>query len=142
MAKLGAMKVNHMQYHNFNDIIANVESSNNRNIPGLIPCEDQEFLYFTTYKDYDENETFIKLTNFLETPCAKFGGSTILGCSITIPNGKTYHALSFFGDVDGWKKDIIYASQELKISLARINNKILICNDEMIPLSTCIINFY
>lgn len=136
------MRENHMLYHNFNDIIANVESSSNRNIPGLIQYEDQEFLYFTTYKDYDEHKTFVKLTNVLEIPYAKFGGATILGCSITIPTGKTYHALSFFGDIDGWKKDIICASQELKISLARINDKILICDDEMIPLSTCIIAFY
>lgn len=130
-----------MNTKSFNDILHSIE--NERRIPGLIEIDGEHVLYFKDDNKNSFDEQFYKLTNFSEPINAKFGGVVEGGCSIILPNGVKYHAISFHGDIDGWNKDLEIGSKGLNISLATIkNNKIFIDEGSSFSLDECEVQFY
>ena len=113
-----------------------------RIIPGTIPVEGGETVYFC-----DDGRTLLEQFNALASsyrnPChAQYGSMFELGCSLTLPDGSTFHAIQYHGDIAGWRQDIEEGAAEQKIALARIDGETLVISDgRVFELSACTAKF-
>jgi len=118
------------------------ERADSRVIPGSIPVEGIEIVYFADDGENTFRKQFSKLTEYTNPPYAKSGGANEQGCKITLPTGETFHAVGYHGDVDGWRKDIEASADARHILLARIRgNDIAISDGRSFPLDKCAIEF-
>ncbi|OPH36193.1 hypothetical protein [Moraxella atlantae] len=127
----------------FNEILNNLEDTDKRIIPGIDPIENQCVLYFQDHMIESVEKQFYKITNYSNPPKAANGGANLAGCKIILPNGKSFHALVFHGDLEGWKADIENATTKLNISLGNIiNQSSFIVGNLAFNLDDCTIEFY
>ena len=106
-----------------------IEQRDQREIPGLSPVDGTEFLYFEDDRKNKFRKQFKNITCFTEPPNAGSGGVTESGCKITPPSGPLFHAISYHGDLYGWKKDIEAGANGLSLLLARIEGDQFVVSD-------------
>lgn len=114
------------------------KKSGRKNIPGSVPVEDTEFLYF----EDDGKNTFSKqlhnLVNNVVVGNAQYGGMGEAHCKIWLPNGRLFHAIDYNGDLEGWRKDIEIGTKVNNVELAKIEgDKIVLHNGESFLLQDC-----
>ncbi|SMF97945.1 hypothetical protein BSIN_5357 [Burkholderia singularis] len=64
------------------------------------------------------------------------------GCHITLPDGQTFHAIGYHGDLVGWRKDIELGANGLNVLLARIKDGQFVVSDgRAVSLNDCKIEF-
>jgi hypothetical protein len=115
-----------------------IERNSERRIPGTIPVDGTEFVYFSDDGKNKFRKQFKSLTNYTNPPHAQNGGATESGCKIYLPDGLLFHAISYHGDVEGWRKDIAAGAEVLHVLLARIEGGKLVTSDGRIfPLMDC-----
>lgn len=77
-----------------------------REIPGIKPVEWRECRYVSD----DGNDNFLRnglfalIMDNIEPPFPESGGVIIENCKIWLPSGELLHALSYKGDIVGWRK--------------------------------------
>ncbi|WOZ75819.1 hypothetical protein [Kosakonia sacchari] len=119
-----------------------IEQSNARNIPGVTIVDGQQVVYFSDDGKNTPRKQFNNITCFSEPPNAVRGGVNDRGCKVTPPSGPIFHAISYHGDLDGWRKDIEAGAIGLGLLLAQIKGDQLVISDgRSIPLSDCKIEF-
>lgn len=119
-----------------------IEQSNARNIPGVTVVDGQQVVYFSDDGKNKPRKQFNNITCFSEPPNALRGGVNDRGCKVTLPSGPIFHAISYHGDLDGWRKDIEAGAIGLGLLLAHIKgDQLVISDDRSIPLSDCKIEF-
>lgn len=119
-----------------------IEQSNARNIPGVTIVDGQQVVYFSDDGKNNSRKQFKNITCFSEPPNAVRGGVNDRGCKVTPPSGPIFHAISYHGDLDGWRKDIEAGAIGLGLLLAQIKGDQLVISDgRSIPLSDCKIEF-
>ncbi|SRR6266404_2977934 len=112
-------------------------------IPGTIPNESREIIYFADDGKNTFRKQFSALTGFSNPPNAKSGGVTEEGCSIALPDGSIFHAIEYHGDIAGWRKDIEEGARGLELPLAKIEgNRIVTCDGRAFALEECKLSFY
>jgi hypothetical protein len=108
-------------------------------ITGTFLVEGVEIIYFQDDGCKSDKDQFFAITKYSSPRSAKRGGSSLDGCSLTIPDGSVFHAIRYHGDMEGWRKDIEEAAEALKILLAKIDgNRIVISDGRAYDLSDCI----
>lgn len=119
-----------------------IEQSNARNVPGVTVVDGQQVVYFSDDGKNKLRKQFNNITCFSEPPNAVRGGVNDRGCKVTPPSGPIFHAISYHGDLDGWRKDIEAGAMGLGLLLAQIKGDQLVISDgRSIPLSDCKIEF-
>lgn len=119
-----------------------IEQSNDRGIPGVALVDGQQVVYFSDDGKNKFRKQFDSITCFSEPPNAVRGGVNDRGCKITLPSGTFFHAISYHGDLGGWRKDIEAGAVGLGLLLAQIKDDQLVISDgRSIPLSDCKIEF-
>ena len=119
-----------------------IEQEGARAIPGVLPIEGQQVIYFSDDGNNSLRKQFSAITCFVDPPNAKCGGVNDRGCQIVPPNGPAFYAISYHGDLDGWRRDIEAGAKGLGLLLACIENeKFVISTGESIPLKDCKIAF-
>lgn len=98
-------------------------------IPGTVAVEGKEFVYFSDDGKNTARKQFNTLTQYTNPPHAKHGGVVSQGCSIALPDGSIFYAVSYHGDVEGWRKDIEEGARALHVSLAMIENGAFVISD-------------
>ena len=117
-------------------------SEKTRQIPGTVAVEGTEIVYFSDDGKNKFCKQFTNLTNYTNPPNATAGGATERGCKIYLPGGQLFHAISYHGDIEGWRKDIEVGAQALHLVLGRINGSQFIISDGRVyPLTDCRIEF-
>jgi len=97
-----------------------------------------EFIYYENFHTSSASSQFRKLLASAGEFTASSGGIVSDSCRITLPNGQRFLALSFHGDLDGWRKAVEAGARNLGLSLARIEDDHLIISDgQSVPLSEC-----
>jgi hypothetical protein len=114
-------------------------------IPGTIYNENREVLYFSCENNSDLEalgdlfETIIKsgTGNFMPE-----GGAITENCTITLPNGYCFYAISYKGDLEGWRKWVLSGATNLGRETAVIDgDKILTSGGDEAILSDCKVRF-
>lgn len=120
----------------------NLEQSDSRVIPGICKRSDAEVFYFSVPEKVNHRKQFRNITNYTSPPFAQYGGASEGGCSIKLPDGVYFYALTYHGDLIGWKKDIEEGAKAYGSLLATIEEENFILNDgRVFNLSACQINF-
>ncbi len=119
-----------------------IEQQEQRTIPGLIPLEGVVVVYFSFSRKDNAGKQFKKITNYTNPPFAQHGGVSESGCHIQSPDGGAFHAISYHGDLDGWKQDIEAGARAFNSVLARIESGCLVVSDgRSFDLDKCKIEF-
>lgn len=119
-----------------------IEQSDSRTIPGALAVDGQQVVYFSDDGKNKFRKQFNSITCFADPPSAKRGGVNDRGCKITPPGGPVFYAISYHGDLDGWKSDIEAGAKGLGLLLARIEGERFVISDmRSIPLVDCKIEF-
>ena len=121
---------------------AKIERSDARVVPGTEKVDGLETVYFSDDGKSKFSKQFDNLTASVSPRSAKSGGRNDRGCSITIPEGLTFYAIGYHGDLEGWRKDIETGAHGLGLLLAHIeNDRFVISDGRSFALSECVIKF-
>lgn len=118
---------------------------NEREIPGLIPVEWREYRYVSDdgYDKFVGKGLFDKVINKIEPPIPTSGGAITENCKLWLPSGELLHALSYKGDIEGWRKQIEQGANELGLLTGKIvGGEIILSDNRNYALSVCRIEFY
>jgi hypothetical protein len=119
-----------------------IEAENERQIPGLAEVGETKVLYFSVPNGGQPRKYFSRITAFTDPPFAQAGGVHEDGCKITTPNGDSYYALRFKGDLSGWQQDIEHGANAMNSTLASIKGNCLVQSDgETVDLNACTVEF-
>lgn len=122
-------------------------NSNERKIPGMTPFEWKEFRYvsddgndeFLSKNDLlKEKGLFEKLTEQIDPPIPKAGGAFSENCRLWLPSGELFHALSYLGDIAGWRDQIEIGARQLGLLTGKIlKDEIILSDGRSYPLARC-----
>ncbi|MBV1790832.1 hypothetical protein KQ940_22450 [Marinobacterium sp. D7] len=113
-----------------------------RKVPGTSVVEGREYRYVSCGCDNDIAALFKKLIRKVDPPLATSGGAVNDGCKVTLPSGECYFAVSYKGDIDGWRQQIEQGAAALGLSVAKISQSGFLLDDgNEIPLSECEFQF-
>ena len=115
-----------------------------REIPGIYPVEWREYRYVSDDgKDKFFEELFDKLTQQIDPPIPAKGGAITENCKLLLPTGELFHALSYKGDIDGWREQIEQGANQLGLLVGEIVGGEFVLSDERrYALSECRVDFY
>jgi hypothetical protein len=116
--------------------------SGDREIPGTHTVEGREYCYFECA---DENCELIfqRLVRAITPAIPTDGGAITGGCELTLPDGRKFHAMSYKGDLLGWRMQIERGAEYLEIVTAKlVEDNLVVTNSEEIPLAICKPRFY
>lgn len=114
-----------------------------RNIPGTVSVEGREHWYIEDDGSGDFDSFFLKLISAVQPPLHTRGGALTGGCELTLPNGKRFHAMSYKGDLQGWRNQISQGAKVLSLSAARAIDGMLVFSEfDAVPILECKARFY
>lgn len=120
-------------------------SDNGREIPGATPVEWREYCYVSDdgCNKFIGKGLFDKLTGQIDPPIPTGGGAMAENCKLWLPSGELLHALSYKGDIDGWRKQIEQGAKQLGLFTGKIvNNEITLSDGRSFELAMCKFEFY
>ena len=115
-----------------------------RRVPGMYLVEGREFCYVSNKSQVKFGELFHNLFN-VPPIIPQNGGALIEGCKITLPNGDIFEAVSYKGDIEGWRQQLEQGAKALNEELAGIDidtDSIVLNDTRSFRLTDCIIDFY
>lgn len=119
-----------------------IERAGDRVIPGMATVPGREVIYFSDDGSNPPRTQFQNLTRKVNPPHLKSGGATEQGCVLRLPDGTAFHAMSYHGDIDGWRKQIDQGAQELGLLTARVSEqKFLVSDGREFNLADCKVEF-
>ncbi|MDV5357161.1 hypothetical protein QM201_20045 [Enterobacter asburiae] len=116
-----------------------------REIPGSTPVGWREYRYISDdgHDNFLGNGLFNKLTSQIEPPVPTCGGAITENCKLWLPSGELLHALSYKGDIDGWRKQIELGAKQLGLFTGKIiGDSVFLSDGRNYQLSDCRIEFY
>lgn len=114
-----------------------------RTVPGTLSVNGREHWYIEDDGSGDFDALFSKVVTAAAPPFYKSGGALTGGCELTLPDGRKFHALSYKGDLEGWRKQILYGAERLNVAAACAVNGILVfAEDQAVPIRDCYCRFY
>lgn len=114
----------------------------NREVPGLQPTDGREIRYISDEGIESFGMFFKKIIRFVSPPIPKDGGALIEGCKITLPGGEALQAISYKGDIAGWRLQIEQGAEAFGAKIAKIHDESIIIDAvTSIPLVSCKIEF-
>lgn len=120
-------------------------TSDEREIPGTISFEWREFRYVSDdgHEKFVGKGLFDKLTNKINPPIPTDGGAISENCKLWLPSGELLHALSYKGDIDGWREQVEQGARQLGLFTGKIvNNKVILSDGRSYELTECKVEFY
>lgn len=115
-----------------------IEQNADRTAPGTNTVAGVEFVYYEDYETSGAASQFHTLLDSAGEIVASSGGIVSDSCRIVAPNGQRFRALSFHGDLDGWRAAVEAGARTLGVRLARIQGRHLMVSDgQSVLLSEC-----
>lgn len=114
-----------------------------RTVPGTRLVEGREFCYVSNRKQEKFDVLFKKIIRYASPPIPKHGGYIIEECSITLPNGDIFEAVSYRGDMEGFRRQIQQGANAFHENVARIDKDSIVLDDmRSFHLTDCRIEFH
>lgn len=125
------------------DILGLGPVDSERRVPGTYETEGREYRYVSCGGDEDLAALFKRVVREIEPPLATHGGVINEGCKVTLPSGGCYFAVSYKGDIEGWRQQIEQGAFQLGLSIARPTEQSLVFKDgDEVLLSDCNFQFF
>lgn len=115
-----------------------------RRIPGMHLVEGREFCYVSNKSKVKFGKLFHELFN-VPPIIPQNGGALIEGCTITLPSGEVFEAVSYKGNIEEWRQQLEQGARALNEELARIDidTESIVLNDlRSFRLVDCKIDFH
>lgn len=115
-----------------------------RRVPGAYFVEGREYRYVSNKNQVKFGKLFHELFN-VPPSIPQNGGALIEGCKITLPNGDIFEAVSYKGDIEGWRQQLEQGAKAFNEEVARIDidtDSIVLNDMQSFRLTDCIIDFY
>lgn len=105
-------------------------------VPGTVPITGRRFLYVEDRGGESFAKSgFHRLLGAVDPPHMKSGGAMVEGCEAVIADGTRFQAVSYKGDLDGWRRQLEEGARQLGLRLADMSDGgLVICGDRVIPL--------
>lgn len=118
-----------------------------REIPGInqeITWREFRYIQDDGNNDFSSQKgLFYKVTTFEILPLPKNGGVITENCKLRLPTGDLFYALSYKGDIVGWRNRIEDSAKQLQLLTGRIENeKIVLSDNRSFDISDCRVEFY
>ena len=112
----------------------------NRDLPGTVFVEGREFAYLESTSAEDFAALFLKITTFGSSPMPQKGSAINENLALLLPNRKRLFALSYKGDLEGWRRKICECSEQLQVLRGTIDgDQICLSDGSRVDLEECII---
>ncbi len=116
--------------------------SRTRHIAGSEADAEREVRYVVEPMNEEFPTLFNKLVRHVSPPIAKQGGVVIEGCKLTLPTGEQFQAVSYRGDIEGWRRQIEQGAAAMHLLTGRIAEETLVLTDgRSYRLADCEISF-
>jgi len=113
-----------------------------RAVPGTQLFEGREYCYVSNNSQKDFKKTFDELVDYVSPPIPKDGGVINEACKLTLPNGEIFQAISYRGDIEGWRRQIEQGAKALNEKIAKIETDSIVLDDmQSFRLTDCRIDF-
>lgn len=113
-----------------------------RTITGTVNIEGEAYVYFCENEYDSPSEQFYKLTGFVNPPHVKGGGVQTTNCRLVLPDNSIFHAITYRGDIEGWRRQIEEGAAGLNVVLAMIeDDKLVVSDGRVYDLCDCIPKF-
>ena len=115
-----------------------------RELPGTIPNEIREYRYiaddgndyFIGKKRSKKKSLFDKVTTQFEI--ALSGTVITENCKLWLPTNELFHAVSYWKDIEGWRKQVEQGAKHLGLLTGKIvENKIVLSDGRAYDLQEC-----
>lgn len=117
--------------------------SDGPSVPGANHLEGEDVVYAEDKLNGDFAGIFSKMIHQVSPPLMTSGGAVLDGCVLTIPDGRSFQAITYRGDLEGWRQQIELGAKAMGIVLGRIEGVKLVLNDGgRAELSECKAEFY
>lgn len=111
-----------------------------REIPGTESSKHHEVIYVGCQPGLSIkalNKVFDQVT-LSDPPLVKYGGALAENCTLTLPSGACFVGMSYHGDLDGWRRQIVAGAQAQGVRTARIGGEQVVVDDgETAKLADC-----
>lgn len=119
-----------------------IEQRDQRSVPGAVVIEGTEFIYYEDDGKSAAKKQFDLLLDSAGVISARSGGIVSDNCHISVPSGTRFHALSYHGDIVGWRSAVEVGANHRCLLLARVlADKFVISDGRSFLLSECKIEF-
>jgi len=119
------------------------ETRSKRAVPGTKPVSDREFRYIRDDRAQPFEKLLWKIASHVDPSLPKDGAVVSENCENTPPTGEVFQAVSYRGDIDGWRKQVESGARAFGIQLARIADDSIVLDDmRSFKLSECEIKLY
>ena len=118
--------------------------STERRVPGTYLVEGREYRYVSNKSQVKFDNLFYELVR-VQPVIPQYGGAVIEGCKITLPDGDIFEAISYKGDVEGWRRQFEQGAKAFNEEVARIDidtDSIVLDDMRSFRLEDCNIDFY
>ncbi len=113
-----------------------------RQVPGVVPVDHREVRYVEENGNDPFEAFFRRLVRHVNPPVMKDGGALIEGCVLTVPGGRRFQALSYRGDIEGWRQQVTQGAAALNTTLGRMVDGNLVLDDgSSYKLADCQVEF-
>ena len=113
-----------------------------RQIPGTVSVEGREFRYVSDPGLEPFGDLFKKLVRQVVPPRMKQGGALVEGCEIRLPDGRVFQAVSYKGDLDGWRRQLSEGAKALSLNTAELQGDSIVIDDgPSFELGQCTVRF-
>lgn len=113
-----------------------------RQVAGLVPVTHREVRYVEDRGVEPFKEFFERLVWHFNPPMMKDGGAMIEGCVLTVPGGRRFQALSYRGDIAGWRHQLMQGAAALNVTLGRLVDGDLVLDDgSLYKVADCQVEF-
>lgn len=112
-------------------------------IPGAVPNPPMEYRYYSGAAEGPPQDRFIEMASARGTNYATKGSAFIEGCRVFLPDGSAFYGLSYWNDIEGWRKNVEEGAKALGLKLAWIEGEEFVVEDgRRFPISDCRYEFY
>ena len=108
-----------------------------RNIPGTIPVVGREFLYVQCSDVAAFEEFFSQVGTVGRSPPPKKGGMLNESARLVLPDGRQLFALSFKGDLEGWRRKIDECAATFGAVIGQVDGDAIKLTTERYSLAEC-----
>jgi hypothetical protein len=114
-----------------------------RKVPGTVGVEGREVRYLSDPRTGPFDELFSKLVRQVQPPRMKRGGAMVDGCEIELPDGRIFQAVTYKGDLDGWREQVSEGARMLGLVTAQVQGESIVpAEGPSHLLANCRVRFY
>lgn len=113
-----------------------------RQVPGLISAPHREVRYVEDKGEVPFETFFERLAWHVDPPLMKGGGALIEGCVLVTPTSRRFQAISYRGDIEGWRMQVRQGAAALQTTLGTLTDGELELDDgSSYKLDDCEVQF-